>query len=112
MRYSHALKVERLLRQVLGLLEGPEHPVAVDLQLGPVALDQARERGLIARLSGGDGSVDFLCALRNRDHAQYDGRAAEKSSQPARWAPSSAGGAARPAAGRARAVWEAWSVGS
>ena len=38
---------ERLLHGVLGVLERPEHPVAVDVQLTAVALGQVRERALV-----------------------------------------------------------------
>jgi hypothetical protein len=48
---------ERLLHRVLGLLEGPEHPVAVHVQLAPVALHQRRERRLVA---GGGGRDDLV----------------------------------------------------
>ena len=36
---------QRLLHQVLGLVEGPEHPVAVDVQLAPVLLGPGGELG-------------------------------------------------------------------
>jgi hypothetical protein len=45
---------ERLLHQVLRLLERAEHPVAVHPQLPPVALDKLGERRLIARPGCGD----------------------------------------------------------
>ena len=40
---------ERLLHGVLRLVERGEHPVAVDVQLAPVALGEAREVGFAAR---------------------------------------------------------------
>jgi hypothetical protein len=40
---------QNLLHHVLGVLEGPEHPVAVHMQLVQVGGDQVRERLLIAR---------------------------------------------------------------
>jgi len=61
MRYSHARNreppsklsnlsraaprpQERLLHEILGFLEGAEHPVAVHVQLPPVALHERGER--------------------------------------------------------------------
>jgi hypothetical protein len=38
---------ERLLDRVFGLVEGGEHPVAVDVQLTPVPFGQSGERGLV-----------------------------------------------------------------
>ena len=63
MRYSHARKSvspanvssERharryvFLHRVLGLVERGEHPVAVHVQLAPVALGDAGERGFVSR---------------------------------------------------------------
>jgi hypothetical protein len=43
---------ERLLHEILGLLEGAEHPVAVHVQLPPVALHQHAEGRLVAELVG------------------------------------------------------------
>ena len=43
---------ERLLHEVLGLLEGAEHPVAVDVQLAAVALGQRGELGFGVRHGG------------------------------------------------------------
>src|SRR6202008_1729751 len=44
---------EGLLDQVLRVLEGPQHPVAVHLQLTPVAVGQVRERRLVTAARGG-----------------------------------------------------------
>ena len=66
-RYSQARKVERagvtldalapgaqerLLDEVLGVLERTEHAIAVDLELAPVALDGRGETGLQAWIGG------------------------------------------------------------
>jgi hypothetical protein len=42
---------QRLLDEVLGVLEGAEHPVAVDLEFPPVALGHLPEGGLVVRQS-------------------------------------------------------------
>jgi hypothetical protein len=42
-RRRHARR-KRLLDEVLGLLEGAEHAIAVDVQLAPVTLDALGER--------------------------------------------------------------------
>ena len=52
---------ERLLDEVLRLVERAEHPVAVDVQLAPVALGEAAERRLV-----GEGSHGWLDASRRR----------------------------------------------
>ncbi len=57
---------ERLLREVLGLLEGAEHPVAVQLQLAPVALDERREAGLVGQLESGHASVTAIAPKTHR----------------------------------------------
>ncbi len=57
---------ERLLREVLGLLEGAEHPVAVDLQLAAVALDERREGGLVGQLESGHVCVTAVGAKTHR----------------------------------------------
>ena len=44
---------EGLLHGVLGVLERPEHPVAVHVQLAPVSLSQPRERRLVDVAQGG-----------------------------------------------------------
>jgi methyl coenzyme M reductase gamma subunit len=54
-RLRHAQ--ERLLRQVLGLVQRVEHAIAVHAQLAAMALDERRERGLVARASRADGGV-------------------------------------------------------
>ena len=46
---------ERLLHGVLGLLERAEHPVAVHVQLAPVALGERVERRFVAGPGRGDG---------------------------------------------------------
>src|SRR5713101_157870 len=40
----------RLLERVVGVVERAEHPVAVEMERGPVWLDQERERLLVHRL--------------------------------------------------------------
>src|SRR5205807_7607103 len=54
---------ERLLNQIFGILEGGEHPVAVDLQLRTVALSELGDGQVIAGLKGAGQLVD---AIRNR----------------------------------------------
>ena len=54
---------ERLLNQIFGILEGGEHPVAVDLQLRTVALRELGEGRVIAGL---DGARQLVDAIRNR----------------------------------------------
>jgi hypothetical protein len=44
---------ERLLHEVLGVLQGAEHAVAVQLQLTTVRLDELGERRLVAGPNGG-----------------------------------------------------------
>jgi hypothetical protein len=44
-------------RQVLGLFERAHHPVAVHVQLAPVALSQLAELRLVASPGGGDDRV-------------------------------------------------------
>jgi hypothetical protein len=44
---------ERLLHQVLGVLDRAEHPVAVHPQLAPVRLHQLGERGFVPAAGGG-----------------------------------------------------------
>ena len=46
---------ERLLHGILGLVERGEHPVAVDVQLAPMALDERREGPLVAKGPHVDG---------------------------------------------------------
>ena len=53
---------ERLLDEVLGVLERAEHPVAVHLQLTAVALDERGERGLLTRVRHRDIIVAHLRA--------------------------------------------------
>ena len=53
---------ERLLERVLRVLERAEHPVGVNLQLAAVALDQLRERSLVA----GSRRADHLLLDRVR----------------------------------------------
>ena len=48
---------ERLLDQVLGLLERAQHPVAVELQLAPVAGGERLEGGPVVELDGGHGRM-------------------------------------------------------
>jgi hypothetical protein len=50
---------EGLLHCVFGVLERAEHPVAVQLELGPVALNERRERGLVAGSRRGDDTAGF-----------------------------------------------------
>ena len=57
---------ERLLDDVLGILERAEHPVAVHLQLGPVALDEPGKRGLVAGPRRGDDPARFYLARWHR----------------------------------------------
>ena len=71
---------ERLLGEVLRLLERAEHPVAVDLELWSVALDEPGEGRLVPGLRGGDRRLHLISALHSRNHAEYDWRRKEKSS--------------------------------
>src|SRR5215211_2291383 len=48
---------ERLLDEVLGLVERAEHPVAVNARLGAMALGQLRERRLVGQLVPHRGSI-------------------------------------------------------
>ena len=52
---------EGLLDEVLGLVDRTEHAVAVHPQLAAVALDEARERRLVAGPGGGDDGVVSVC---------------------------------------------------
>jgi len=45
---------ERLLYQILGIVEGAEHAVTMHMQLPPVALSQRREGSLLAGSHGGN----------------------------------------------------------
>ena len=64
---------ERLLQRVLGLLEGPEHPVAVHVQLAPVALERpARSSG---RHVVGHSAHALLTPARARTHRSVVARA-------------------------------------
>jgi hypothetical protein len=47
---------QRLLQQVLGILDRAEDPVAVELKLAPVGIDELAERLLVAR-AGADKSL-------------------------------------------------------
>jgi len=74
--YSHALSEERpanvarprharrkrLLDEVLAVVEGAEHPVAVHVELPVMALKQFGERGVI----GGDGDVSVTATMAER----------------------------------------------
>jgi hypothetical protein len=64
-----------LLHQVLGVLEGADHPVAVHLQLPPVPLGQRGERGLVTGRGRGDDRLLL-------DPAQADLRLAHVASPP------------------------------
>jgi len=60
---------ECLLNEVLGILVRAEHPVAVDLQLTAVALDERGEGGLVTRPRGRDDRSGFRRALLDLDRA-------------------------------------------
>ena len=55
---------QRLLRDVLGVVDGAEHPVAVDLERAAVGLDERAEGALVARLGGGDVQGRVIMAVR------------------------------------------------
>jgi hypothetical protein len=55
---------ERLLDEVLGLLEGAEHAVAVDVELAAMALDARGERGPVEAGLGGGSHVRVTAAWR------------------------------------------------
>jgi hypothetical protein len=59
---------ERLLDGILGLLEGTEHPVAVDVQLAAVTLDAVGERRAVEKC-GGHARVTGGPAKSNRGSA-------------------------------------------
>jgi hypothetical protein len=61
---------ERLLHELLGLLEGAEHPVAVQMQLAPVPLDTLTE----------PGPVEHPQVIGHGGHGRCDGIVSEKSS--------------------------------
>ena len=48
---------QRVLDGVLGILERPEHPVGVHLELAAMALGQRRERGAVTVRRGGDEAL-------------------------------------------------------
>ena len=52
----------------------PQHPVAVHLQLPPVALDELRERRLVAGLGGGNDGVRLALAHIAASRAYVCGR--------------------------------------
>jgi hypothetical protein len=54
---SPPCREQRLLQGVLGVLDGPEHAVAVGVQLRAVPLGQGPEGGLIASPCGGQQLV-------------------------------------------------------
>ena len=65
-----ATRAERLLHQVLAVVEGPEHPVAMHVQLATVALDLVGESGLVrgqAMVIGGDRHVS-VTVLGGKTH--------------------------------------------
>ena len=82
---------ERLLDEVLGLVERAEHPVAVDVQLAPVALGHAAEGGLVTGADGGDdgrvrGACSGLGVRGHGGHGRYNAGRAQSSSIAARTA--------------------------
>jgi hypothetical protein len=60
---------ERLLHQILRVLQRPEQAVAMDLQLTPVPLDKGGERGLVARPRRGDDRAFLGLGLYSLDSA-------------------------------------------
>ena len=61
---------ERLLEGVVGVINGAEHPVAVDVEPPPVLVDQASECRLVARADGSQ-NVWLRWLLGGRLHPQH-----------------------------------------
>jgi hypothetical protein len=66
---------ERLLHQILRLVERAQHPVAVHPQLAPIALHERGERGVVARSRDGHRVVLVVRVVLTRDQLQPSVRA-------------------------------------
>jgi hypothetical protein len=78
---------ERVLDEVVGIIDRAEHPIAVDMERAPVALAQVGARVAIARTGSRDGGCLFgSCRGSNRigsdrhRHDRFDGGIADQSS--------------------------------